>query len=138
MDSHIDPATSGNILSLPKALIVEDEPSMQVLLRFHLTRVGFDVTIASNGLDGKSCLEKNDYDVVCSDVMMSGFDGIELCAWAKKHDRVKKIPFILLSSRGQIAEKELGIQAGADAYLTKPFDIEHLIAILKQLVDSCT
>lgn len=115
------------------ALVVEDEPSMQILLRFHLARAGYDVTVASNGFEGKAMLEEKSFDIICSDVMMSGIDGIELCGWAKSQDRIKKIPFVLLSSRAQATEKEIGIEAGADAYLTKPFDVEDLIRILNNL-----
>lgn len=120
----------------PTALVVEDEPSMQILLRFHLSRAGYDVTVASNGLEGKAMLEERNFDIICSDVMMSGIDGIELCGWAKSQDGIKDIPFVLLSSRAQATEKEIGIEAGADAYLTKPFDVEDLIMILNNLTFS--
>lgn len=114
-------------------LVVEDEPSMQVLLRHHLTRAGFRVTLVPNGLDAKEILLKQQFDLICSDVMMSGVDGIELCGWAKERDDLKDIPFILLSSRAQNMDKEVGIDAGADVYLTKPFDVQELVNTLKRL-----
>lgn len=114
-------------------LVVEDEPSMQVLLRHHLTRAGFRVTLVPNGLDAKEILQEQEFDLICSDVMMSGVDGIELCRWTKGQEKLKNIPFILLSSRAQNMDKEVGIEAGADVYLTKPFDVQELVNILKRL-----
>ena len=114
--------------------MVEDEPSMQILLRYHLNNAGFDVTMASNGLEGKRLLEQETFDVVCSDVMMSGIDGIELCRWVKGHEQLRNVPFILLSSRAQNIDFEAGLKAGADIYFTKPFDVAKLIETLISLV----
>lgn len=116
-------------------LVVEDETSMQILLKHLLTRAGFDVTMAANGMEAKDILAKRRFDIICSDVMMSGIDGIQLCTWVKKQDSLKDIPFVILSSRAQHGEKELGIQAGADAYLTKPFDIHDLLATIHKVLD---
>lgn len=117
-------------------LVVEDEPSMQVLLRHHLTKAGFHVTLVPNGLDAKEILSENRFDLICSDVMMSGIDGIELCQWVKGREGLKEIPFILLSSRAQNMDKEVGIEAGADVYLTKPFDVQELVTTLHRLTGS--
>ena len=117
----------------PNVLIVEDEPSMQVLLRHHLLRAGFDVTLAPNGLEGKNLLEERTFDVICSDVMMSGIDGIQLCRWTKGEERLRGSPFVLLSSRAQNVDLEAGLKAGADVYLTKPFDVQKLVETLRSL-----
>lgn len=118
-----------------QVLIVEDESSMQILLRHLLLRSGYGVTLASNGLEAKELLlGHHHFDLICSDVMMSGIDGIQLCTWAKNHERLRDIPFVILSSRAQQGEKELGLQAGADAYLTKPFDVHDLLATLRRFL----
>lgn len=118
-----------------QVLIVEDESSMQILLRHLLLRSGYAVTLASNGLEAKELLlGEHHFDLICSDVMMSGIDGIQLCTWAKNHERLRDIPFVILSSRAQQGEKELGLQAGADAYLTKPFDVHDLLATLRRFL----
>ena len=118
-----------------KILVVEDEPSMQVLLLHHLTQVGFQVVLVSNGLDAQKRLTEEQFDLVCSDVMMSGIDGISLCRWAKSQETFRTLPFILLSSRAQHIDKEAGIEAGADVYLTKPFDVQQLVAIIKRFTE---
>lgn len=118
-----------------QVLIVEDESSMQILLRHLLLRSGYAVTLASNGLEAKELLlGEHRFDLICSDVMMSGIDGIQLCTWAKNHEKLRDIPFVILSSRAQQGEKELGLQAGADAYLTKPFDVHDLLATLRRFL----
>ena len=117
-----------------QVLIVEDESSMQILLRHLLLRSGYVVTLASNGLEAKEILGKQRFDLICSDVMMSGIDGIQLCLWAKNNEQLRDIPFVILSSRAQQGENELGLQAGADAYLTKPFDVHDLLQTLQHFL----
>lgn len=119
----------------PKILVVEDESSMQVLLRYHLNQAGFHVTLVSNGLEAKDTLRENRFELICSDVMMSGIDGVELCRWVRCQDHLRDVPFILLSSRAQSRDQEIGIEAGADVYLTKPFDVQELVTILKRLAN---
>ncbi len=115
----------------PQVLVVEDEPNMQILLRHVLGRAGYDITLAPDGPKAKELLLSRKFDLICSDVMMSGIDGIQLCTWVNQQKSLRDIPFVILSSRAQHGEKEMGIQAGADAYLTKPFDIQELIATLQ-------
>jgi two-component system, OmpR family, response regulator len=115
-------------------LVVEDDPNMQTLLEHVLLWAGFNVTIADNGLVAKEKLSSDHYDLICSDVMMSGIDGIQLCIWVKSQESLRHIPFILLSARAQNGEKEVGLQAGADAYMTKPFDILELEQTLKKIL----
>ena len=117
-----------------QVLVVEDEPSMQVLLRHVLSRAGYEVTLATNGPEAKQILLDRHFDLICSDVMMSGCDGIQLCTWVNQQPRLRDIPFIILSSRAQHGERELGMRAGADAYLTKPFDVEELVSTLRAIV----
>jgi two-component system chemotaxis sensor kinase CheA len=115
-------------------LVVEDEPSMQILLRHVLNRAGYDISLATNGPEAKALLLAGDYDLICSDVMMSGIDGIQLCTWVNAQPGLRDIPFVILSSRAQHGEREEGMRAGADAYLTKPFDIEELLVTLQSVL----
>ncbi|MEP7218707.1 MAG: response regulator [Bacteroidota bacterium] len=117
-----------------EVLVVEDEPSMQILLRHVLAKAGYTITVAPNGLEAKKILGGRTFDLICSDVMMSGIDGIELCTWVHQQEGIRDIPFIILSSRAQHGERELGMEAGANAYLTKPFDIEELVKMFKTLL----
>ncbi|MDB5035935.1 MAG: Response regulator [Chlorobi bacterium] len=118
----------------PEVLVVEDEPSMQILLRHVLAKAGYTITVAPNGLEAKKILGGRTFDLICSDVMMSGIDGIQLCTWAHQQEGIRDIPFIILSSRAQHGERELGMEAGANAYLTKPFDIEELVKMFETLL----
>lgn len=115
-------------------LVVEDEPAMQVLLRHNLNRAGFRVQLVDNGLAAQELLGTQKFDIICSDVMMSHMNGVELCAWVKTQPHLEHIPFVLLSSRAQRGDRELGLQAGADRYLTKPFDVPALISMLQGLI----
>lgn len=115
-------------------LVVEDEPSMQTLLRHTFARAGYNVTVAPNALEALEFLENGGTDIICSDVMMSGMDGIAFCRQVKQSDGLRDIPFILLSSRAQRGDRELGLEAGADAYMTKPFDLLELAATVGRLL----
>jgi DNA-binding response OmpR family regulator len=117
-------------------LIVEDEKHMQRLLSHLLERAGFNVTLASSGVQAKQILDARVFDLICSDVMMSGIDGLQLCSWVKEQDRLSQIPFVILSSRAQPGDKERGMSAGADAYLTKPFEIHQLMRTLDAVISS--
>ncbi len=114
-------------------LVVEDEPSMQILLKYTLRRAGFQVTLAINGAVARDMLGTQRFDVICSDVMMSGLDGMELCSWIKDQPELRDTPVVLLSSRAQQGDRDLGIEAGADVYMTKPFDVEELVTTLRRL-----
>jgi DNA-binding response OmpR family regulator len=118
----------------PQVLVVEDEPSMQVLLRHILVRAGYDITMATDCYQAQDILARRRFDLICSDVMMSGINGLELCRWFHQQPGAYATPFILLSSRAQEGEREEGLQAGASAYLTKPFDIGELLAIFSELL----
>jgi CheY-like chemotaxis protein len=118
----------------PQVLVVEDEPSMQVLLMHVLVRAGYSITMAIDGHQAQENLTRSSFDLICSDVMMSGINGLELCRWFHRQPEGYATPFVLLSSRAQEGEREQGLQAGANAYLTKPFDIGELLAIFSELL----
>jgi CheY-like chemotaxis protein len=117
-----------------QVLVVEDEPSMQVLLRHILSRAGYEITLATNGPEAKEFLLHRQFDLICSDVMMSGIDGIQLCTWVNEQPQLRDIPFVILSSRAQHGEREQGMRAGANAYLTKPFDVAELLETLQSVL----
>lgn len=108
---------------------------MQTLLRHLLQAAGFTVTLAVNGLQAQDILaERPHIDIILSDVMMSGIDGIQFCRWVKEQSDLRDIPFIILSSRAQHKEREVGLQAGADAYMTKPFDVQILLDTIREVL----
>lgn len=111
-----------------RVLIVEDEKSISDIVKFNLTKEGFEVDTA---FDGKIGLEKalsNDPDLVLLDVMLPGMDGFEIC---RKIREKSAVPIIMLTAKEEEVDKVLGLELGADDYITKPFGLRELIARIK-------
>lgn len=119
--------------SLPTILIVEDNHEMLGFLRLQLEE-DFVVEDAENGLDGLAKALKLQPDMILSDVMMPGMDGIELLNHVKSNFDTSHIPVVLLTARSSIESKIEGLKYGADAYLTKPFNSDQLKAQLENLL----
>jgi DNA-binding response OmpR family regulator len=115
-------------------LVVEDDPNMQILLRHILNKAGYRIMISENGANAKTLLATEQFDMVCSDVMIPGLDGIQLCSWMKNQELLRDIPFVILSARAQVGEKKLGLQAHADAYITKPFLLQEVLDTVQKLL----
>ncbi len=115
-----------------KVLIIEDDPDIADLIYYHLKDVGF---IPENVFDGESGLEKaleNDYQFVILDLMLPRLDGYEVC---KRIREVKKtLPILMLTSKSDEFDKVLGLELGADDYLTKPFGLRELTARIKAIL----
>lgn len=110
-------------------LIVEDEPAMQLGLKDNLEFEGYKVTIASDGQSGLDKILSNQFDLILLDVMLPNMSGFDVC----KNARSKGIdtPIILLTARGEEIDKVLGLELGADDYMTKPFSVRELLARIK-------
>ncbi len=111
-------------------LLVEDEDSMQILLTYVLKSKGFVVHLASNGKDAISLLQTSEFDVLCTDIMLPEVNGIEVCAYARK--KYPDLPIIVISSKSQEKEIETALEVGANDYITKPFDVDYLLQIIKK------
>jgi DNA-binding response OmpR family regulator len=109
-------------------LVLEDEPAVQTLLRKQLTSHGFTVTIASDGLDGLMKLETLRPDLIICDVMMPNLDGMGFVKAIKGHNHTQKIPVIFLTAKTDPRSMIDGINVGARYYVTKPFQIDDLLA----------
>lgn len=115
-----------------KMLIVEDNSRVSALLKRGLESQGYQVYIAEEAEEGLILLEKIDFDLIITDIMLTGMDGITFCK--KIRHSGKKIPIIMLTALGTIDEKIEGFDAGADDYLVKPFEIRELYARVKALL----
>ena len=118
--------------SRAKILVVEDEPNMVVGLRDNFEFEGYEVITAADGVEGlKRALEESP-DLVVLDVMMPRMSGLEVC----KQLRAKRasLPIIMLTARGQEVDKVVGLELGADDYVTKPFSIRELLARVKAVL----
>lgn len=117
---------------MAKILVVEDEPNMQIGLRDNLEFESFDVTVAKDGQEGLDELLKNSFDLVLLDVMMPKMSGFDVCKAARKEG--VKTPIIFLTAKGEEIDKVLGLELGADDYITKPFSIRELVARVKAVL----
>jgi DNA-binding response OmpR family regulator len=109
------------------ALVLEDDPAVQVLLRKQLTSQEFQVTIASDGLDGLMKLETLKPDIILCDVMMPNLDGMAFVKAIKGHSPTQKIPVIFLTAKTDPRSMIDGINVGARFYVTKPFQLDDLL-----------
>jgi two-component system alkaline phosphatase synthesis response regulator PhoP len=117
---------------MPKILIVEDEPNMVAGLRDNFEFEGYEVLAAYDGKEGLDQALKESPDLVVLDVMMPRMSGLDVC----KQLKVKKpaLPIIMLTARGQEVDKVVGLELGADDYVTKPFSIRELLARVKAVL----
>ena len=111
----------------PKVLVIDDDPVIVKLLRVNFEIEGFEVMVAGDGPEGLQIAATGRPDVILSDIMMPRMDGLEVVSKLKSGAATKHIPVILLSAKAQNAEVQLGLDAGADDYVTKPFDPFELI-----------
>ena len=115
-----------------KILIVEDEPSMRMGLQDNLEFEGYEVDSASDGAEGLDKILNNKYSLVLLDVMMPKMSGFDVCRNARK--KGINTPIIFLTSKGEEIDKVLGLELGADDYVTKPFSLRELLARVKAIL----
>ena len=117
---------------MTKILIVEDEPNMVAGLRDNFEFEGYEVLSAADGIAGLECALQQSPDIVLLDVMMPRMSGLEVCKQLKA--KRPSIPIIMLTARGQEVDKVVGLELGADDYVTKPFSIRELLARVKAVL----
>ncbi len=110
-----------------KILVVDDEAYIVHILEFSLGMEGFEVVTAFDGEEAISKAERERPDLVVLDIMMPKLDGYETCRRLKENDKTKNIPVILLSAKGRSMDQRVGLDAGADEYITKPFSPRKLV-----------
>ena len=111
----------------PKVLVIDDDPVIVELLRVNFEIEGFEVVVAGDGPEGLARAASAKPDVILSDIMMPRMDGLEVVTQLKRSAATRHIPVLLLSAKAQNAEVQQGLDAGADDYVTKPFDPLELI-----------
>ena len=114
-----------------KALVVEDEKYMADFINLELLHEGYSVDVCSDGDMGYNKAIKEDYDVIILDVMLPKMNGMEFC---RKLRMNKKTPIIMLTAKSDVIDKVNGLDTGADDYLTKPFEIEELLARIRAII----
>lgn len=129
---HEERVKTGEEQNRAKILVVEDEPNMVVGLRDNFEFEGYEVITARDGVEGLQLALEESPDLVVLDVMMPRMSGLEVC----KQLRAQRasIPIIMLTARGQEVDKVVGLELGADDYVTKPFSIRELLARVKAVL----
>lgn len=117
-----------------RVLVVDDEPNIVTSIEFLMKRAGFAVDVARDGNQALAALEGIPPDIILLDVMMPGLDGYEVCQQIRNSDRHAHTKIVMLTARGRDAEKQKGIDAGADAYVTKPFSTRELVQQVKTML----
>ncbi|HRX01270.1 MAG TPA: response regulator transcription factor, partial [Cyclobacteriaceae bacterium] len=113
-------------------LIIEDEPAMRLGLKDNLELESYTIDQADNGEAGLEKLKRNNYDLVLLDVMLPKISGFDVCKSARAAGITT--PIILLTARGEELDKVLGLELGADDYITKPFSVRELLARIKAII----
>lgn len=114
-----------------KIILVDDEPEILTLVRDYLTREGYTVVTAINGLEGMQLIEREKPDLVLLDWMLPGISGLEIC---KRLRETSTIPIIMLTAKSEEIDRVLGLEFGADDYIVKPFSLRELAARIKTVL----
>ena len=115
-------------------LIADDEPNQLELIKFNLEEANFDVITAENGEQTVAIAEETHPDIIILDWMMPYMSGIEVCRDLRSKRTTSEIPIIMLSAKGEDGDRTLGLDIGADDYMTKPFSPKELIARIKAVL----
>ena len=117
-----------------KILIVEDEHDLIKLLKYNLEKEAFKVTHTTDGSLALAEIRRETPDLVILDLMLPGMDGLEVCRQLRRQDRFASIPVLMLTARSEEADRVVGLEIGADDYVTKPFSMRELIARVRALL----
>ena len=115
-------------------LVVEDEEPIQILLRYNLEAEGYRVRVSADGEDVSFLINDERPDLVILDWMLPGISGIEVCRLMRIKPETRDIPIIMLTARGEEAERVRGLATGADDYMVKPFSVKELMARVQSIL----
>ncbi len=117
-----------------KILIIEDDRDIVEMVEYNLKEQGYETVSAFNGKQGIKSAEKEQPDLIILDIMLPVTDGFEVCRILKNHQKTAHIPIIILSAKSQEIDKVVGLELGADDYVTKPFSPRELIARIRAIL----
>jgi DNA-binding response OmpR family regulator len=127
----VSASSAADNTAVPTVLVVDDEPIVRDVVLRYLERDGFDTLEAATGDDARRLLEDEPPSLVVLDVMLPGIDGLELCRWIRQRS---ELPIVMLTARGEEADRVVGLEIGADDYLTKPFSPRELAVRVRNLL----
>jgi len=119
---------------MKRILVVDDEPDITALVSYNLKKDGFAVTVVHEGGEALDLVKKKDFDLVILDLMLPGVHGMEVCRLLRRAPRSRELPIIMLTAKGDEADRIRGLESGADDYLAKPFSPRELTARVKAVL----
>lgn len=119
---------------MARVLVIEDSPDIAELIAHYLSGAGYGVTVSGNGSDGLRLAKQSPPDAIVLDLMLPGMDGLHVCQALRGEAATSAIPVIMLTARGEEADRIRGLELGADDYLTKPFSPKELVARVAALL----
>ncbi len=119
---------------MKRILIIEDDRDIVELVRYNLEKEGFQVTAAGDGATGLAQLRKSPPDVLILDLMLPKLSGLEVCREVRRDASLNRLPILMLTARGEVADRVVGLELGADDYVTKPFSPRELAARVKAVL----
>jgi DNA-binding response OmpR family regulator len=128
------PLVGGPAIAQAHVLVVEDEPNIQELVCLHLRHEGYVCEAVADGLAALRLTEAERYDLLVVDVMLPGLDGFSLCRAVRNGRTNYDVPILILTARREESDKVVGLESGADDYLTKPFGVRELVARARALL----
>ena len=117
-----------------RVLVIDDEADLVELVKYNLEKEGYHVITSSNGVDRLRTALWDTPDVIVLDLMMPGMDGLEVCRQLRKDARTKNVGLIMLTAKSDEADRVVGLELGADDYMTKPFSPRELVARVRALL----
>lgn len=121
-----------------KILVVDDEEHIVELIKFNLEKNGYGVITADNGRDAFIIAKEQQPDLILLDLMLPGMDGLDVCKEIRRDSGISTMPIIMITAKGEELDKILGLELGADDYITKPFSVRELIARVKAILRRTT
>ena len=118
-------------MAAKKILVIEDEHNISELIAFNLRKNGYEYRCTDSGENALKILERETFDLILLDLMLTGMDGLDFCRLYRTNDSLKQSPIIMLTARGEEADIVSGLEYGADDYMTKPFSPRVLIARIR-------
>lgn len=117
---------------MKKVLVVEDDPNISQLIQIHLKDLDYEINVRNNGREGFEEANTNSYDLIILDVMLPEMDGIAICQRLRALDNFT--PILMITAKSEEIDKVIGLESGADDYITKPFKIREFIARVKAIM----
>jgi two-component system alkaline phosphatase synthesis response regulator PhoP len=122
-------------LKRKRILVADDEVYIVHILEFSLNMEGYEVVSATSGEDALRMIDKERPDLIVLDIMMPGVSGYEVCRRLRADERTRDIPIIFLTAKDTLADRDFGLELGANAYITKPFGPRKLIEAIENLLE---